>query len=84
MKRLLKKKKKIISENCYVYTYTNRVNSYNDRVGQVHRGMYNLHKAIDKLHPCSYQGTTSMHRPKLLYEQLIIDLTCHQLREKQK
>lgn len=81
MKRLLKK---LIAENGNVYTYTNRVDSYNDRVGQEHRGMHNLHKAIDKLYPRSYQGTTSMHRPKSLYEQLIIDRTCHQLKEKQK
>lgn len=46
MKRLLKK---LIVENGNVYTYINRVDSYNDRVGQVHRGMYNLRKAMATL-----------------------------------
>lgn len=66
MKRLLKK---LIAKNGNVYTYTNRVDSYNDRVGQVHQGMTNLHKAIDKLYCYVYQGTTSIHRPKSLYEK---------------
>lgn len=47
MKRLLKK---LIAKNGNVYTYTNRVDSYNDRVGQVHRGMHNLHRVIEELY----------------------------------
>lgn len=81
MKRLFKK---LLAENSNVDAYINRVNAYNDRVGQVHKGLLNLHREVDKLYPRSYQGTVSMSRPKSSYEQLIIDRICHQLREKQK
>ena len=70
---------KIIADNGNVYTYTNRVDFYNDRVGQARLGMHNLRGAIDKIYSCAHQDTTSAHRPKAL-EQIITYQRCHQLR----
>lgn len=56
MKRLFKK---LLAENSNVDAYINRVNAYNDRVGQAHKGLLNLHKEADKLYPLYY---TSMRR----------------------
>ena len=75
MKRLLKK---LIAKNDNVDTYINRVNSYNDRVGQLHKGILNLHREIDKLYPRYYKGTTSTRRPEPLQKHFIIDNKCHQ------
>lgn len=80
MKRLLKK---LIAENGNVYTYTNRVDFYNNRVGQTLRGLHNLRRAINKIYPCAHQGTTSVRKPGSL-EQLILYQKCRQLGEKWK
>lgn len=57
MKRLLEK---LLAENGNVYTYTNRVDSYNDRVGQAHQGISNFRKEIRRR--TKVQGTTCTTR----------------------
>lgn len=64
MKRLLEK---LLAENGNAYTYINRVNYYNDRVGQAHQGISNFRKEIRRR--TKVQGTTSMGMPRRLFER---------------